>query len=163
MTAFSGGDVLERKLQEIADKLGGGQALRVGFLEGATYPDGTPVALVAGANEFGDPGRSRPPRPFFRSMIADKSQLWPKELGAVIKARDYDVSQALGLMGERIKGQLQESIREFAEPPLAQSTIAAKSRGRVDEHPAGYGPEKPLIETAHMLNSVDYDVLEVDQ
>jgi hypothetical protein len=160
MTGFSGGDALERKLKEIAEKLGDGQVLRVGFLENAAYPDGTPVALVAGANEFGDPGRNRPPRPFFRSLIADKSQVWPKELGSVIQSCDYDIGQALGLMGERIRSQLQESIRAFAEPGLAESTIAAKSRGRVDAHSPGYGPEKPLIETGHMLNSVDYDIQE---
>lgn len=160
MTGFSGGEALERRLAEIAEGLGNGEVLRVGFLESATYPDGTPVALVAGANEFGDPGRNRPPRPFFRNMITDNAQMWPAELGAVIRTSGYDVGQALGLMGERIRGQLQASIRSFSEPPLAPSTIAAKARGRVDEHQGGYGPEKPLIHTAHMLNSVDYDTQE---
>lgn len=50
---FSGGSALESKLREIAEKIGAPKTLRVGFLEGATYPDGTPVALVAAANEFG--------------------------------------------------------------------------------------------------------------
>lgn len=162
MTGFSGGEALERKLEEIAEKLGDGQVLRVGFLENAAYPDGTPVALVAGANEFGDPGRNRPPRPFFRNMIAGASQMWPKELSSVLKLNGYDAGRALGLMGERIKGQLQASIRSFADPALAEATIVAKSRGRVGDHQAGYGPEKPLIETGHMLNSVDYDVQEGD-
>lgn len=162
MAALSGGDALERHLAEIAERLGNGDVLRVGFLENASYPDGTPVALVAGANEFGDPGRNRPPRPFFRNMITDRSQMWPRELGSILQASGFDAARSLGLMGERIKGQLQESIRSFAEPPLAESTIKAKSRGRVDEHPAGYGPEKPLIRTGHMLNSVDYDVQDGD-
>lgn len=162
MTAFTGGNALERRLREIAENLAGGQTVRVGFLENASYPDGTPVALVAAANEFGDPGRNRPPRPFFRSMIAEKSQMWPKELGTVLQSTGYDADRALGLMGERIKGQLQASIREFSDPGLAESTIAAKSRGRVGEHQAGYGPEKPLIETGHMLNSVDYDIQKGD-
>jgi hypothetical protein len=33
--------------------LSSGDDLKVGFLEGAKYPDGTPVALVAATNEFG--------------------------------------------------------------------------------------------------------------
>ena len=39
---------LMKKLEEIAQKMGGG-AVEVGFMEGATYPDGTPVPAVAPA------------------------------------------------------------------------------------------------------------------
>ncbi|WP_423786270.1 hypothetical protein [Klebsiella aerogenes] len=51
-------------------------------------------------------------------------------------------------VGEIIKGQLQNSIRQLTDPPLAQSTIEQK------------GSDKPLILTGHMLNSVDYEVSE---
>lgn len=47
MTTFSGGAALEAKLSELAEKLGDGKTLRVGFLEGATYPDGQSVPMVA--------------------------------------------------------------------------------------------------------------------
>ena len=40
MTSFSGGEALEKKLAELAERLGESKTLRVGFLEGATYPDG---------------------------------------------------------------------------------------------------------------------------
>ncbi len=146
MTSFSGGDALEKKLAEIAEKLGNPQTLRVGFLEGATYPDGESVPMVAAANEFGDPIMNRPPRPFFRGMIAEKSPQWGDDIGKIALAINYDSSTLFQLMGERIKDQLQESIREFTSPELAQSTIDRK------------GFDKPLILTEHMLNSVDYDV-----
>lgn len=146
MASFSGGAALEAKLAEIAEQLGDGATIRVGFLEGATYPDGTSVPLVAAANEFGDPGMNRPARPFFRRMIAAKSSEWGSDLSKFAIASGYDARAFLPLMGERIKDQLQESIREFYDPPLAQSTIDRK------------GFDKPLIETSHMLNSVDYDV-----
>lgn len=146
MASFSGGSALEAKLAEIAERLGGGETLRVGFLEGATYPDGTAVPLVAAANEFGDPGMNRPPRPFFRRMIAAKSPEWGSDLSKVAMASGYDPKAFLPLMGERIKAQLQESIRELTDPALAQSTIDRK------------GFDKPLIDTGHMLNSVDYDI-----
>lgn len=58
---LKGGEALAKKLKELADKLGDGGTLRVGFIEGATYPDGTPVALVAAANEFGRPDKNQPP------------------------------------------------------------------------------------------------------
>jgi len=146
MTTFSGGEALERKLRELAEKLGDGKVLRVGFLEGATYPDGQPVATVAASNEFGNPANNQPPRPFFRNMIAAKSPQWADDLAKLAEAGDYDVELFMGRMGEHVKGQLQESIREFTEPELSPVTIAKK------------GFSKPLIDTSHMLNSVDYEV-----
>src|SRR5262245_47719483 len=53
MARLRGGDKLEAALREISRKVGKPGTLRVGFLSDATYPDGTPVALVAAANEFG--------------------------------------------------------------------------------------------------------------
>lgn len=50
---LSGGEGLRRHLQEIARKLGGDELVRVGFLEGSTYPDGQPTANVAAVQEFG--------------------------------------------------------------------------------------------------------------
>lgn len=146
MTSFSGGEGLEKALSEIAEKLGNGSTLRVGFLEGATYPDGELVPMVAAANEFGDPGMNRPARPYFRRMIAMKSPEWGNDISRIAMATSYDPRAFLPLMGEHIKSQLQESIREFTDPPLSPYTIKRK------------GFAKPLIETSHMLNSVDYDV-----
>jgi len=146
MSSFSGGDALQKRLADLAQSLGDAKTLRVGFLEGATYPDGESVAMVAAANEFGDPGMNRPPRPFFRRMIEEKSPQWGDDIGKIAVAVKYDASTLFPLMGERIKEQLQASIRDFTDPALADSTIARK------------GFDKPLIETTHMLNSVDYDV-----
>lgn len=53
---FSGGDKLQRYLQEIAANLatlGTNPSVRIGFLEGSIYDDGTPVAQIAAINEFG--------------------------------------------------------------------------------------------------------------
>lgn len=143
---LKGGQALVKRLEELAQRLGDGGTLRVGFLEGATYPDGTPVALVAAVNEFGRPDRNQPPRPFFRAMIAEKQKDWPRALGAVAKNNDYDIDKTLGQMGEGIKGQLQESIRNLDSPVLSPVTVARK------------GFEKPLVDTGHMMNSVDYEV-----
>jgi len=140
----SGGDKLEKALAELASKLQDGKTLSVGFLENATYPDGTSVAFVAAMNEF---GTSRmPPRPFFRNMIQDKSPEWPSAIAGLLKSTDMDVDKTLMLAGEAIKGQLQQSINTLTSPPLAESTIDRK------------GHSKPLIDTSVMVNSVDYVV-----
>ena len=150
---LSGGEGLQKALADIARKMGGG-LVKVGFLEGATYPDGTPVAAVAFWNEYGKEVNSQGgdyfqlPRPFFRRMIAKESPEWADKMAKLAKAYDYDGAKVLALMGEDIKGALQQSINDFESPPLAQSTIDAK------------GFEKPLIDTSHMLNSVNYEVEE---
>ncbi|HEV2540198.1 MAG TPA: hypothetical protein VGU03_10875 [Frateuria sp.] len=143
---LSGGEGLRAKLEEVRQKVGKGELLRLGFLENATYPDGTPVAYIAAINEYGNPANNQPPRPFFRRMIAEKSPGWGASMAKVLKAADCNLDVAFGRMGEGIRGQLQASIRQLDAPALAAATIAAK------------GFEKPLVDTGHMLNSVDYDI-----
>ena len=148
---LTGAPGLMKKLEEIAQRMGGG-SVSVGFLEGATYPDGTSVPAVAYWNEFGKMVQSQEgnyfqlPRPFFRQMIAKESPTWPRKMAKLAKATGYDGPRVLALMGEDIKGGLQESINSLDSPPLADSTVAAK------------GFSKPLIDTSHMINSVDYEV-----
>ena len=151
MASLKGGDALKRRLANIAKRLDGASELRVGFLEGATYPDGTPVATVAATNEFGRPDKGQPPRPFFRTMIDENSPNWGRQIGKLLKANGGDSEAALDAMGSVIKGQLQRSINQFTSPPLAPSTVAAK------------GFDKPLISTAHMIKSIDYEIAEREE
>jgi hypothetical protein len=120
--------------------------VKVGFLGGATYPDGTSVAMVAAVNEFGAPSRGQPPRPFFRNMIAEQSPTWGAKVAAIMKTNGADVMATLDVMGQEIQGRLIQSINTLTEPPLAASTIARK------------GFDKPLIDTSLMVKSVSYEV-----
>lgn len=147
MNHISGGEKLERYLRDLAKKVSNAGTLEVGFLEGATYPDGTPVALVAAVNEFGSAANGTPARPAFRNMVAEKSPGWGPAMAECLKQTDNDAAQALELMGEGIKGQLQESIIDFSGVPLAPATIARK------------GNDKQLVDSSHELNSVDYAVV----
>jgi hypothetical protein len=99
-----------------------------------------------------------PPRPYFRNMIAKHKDAWGGQLGALLKAKNFNATTALKQMGALIKGQLQQSIVDTNSPPLAASTIRRKSRGRVNKIAGVLGPAKPLVETGTMLNSVDYEV-----
>jgi len=185
---FSGGEALQKYLESISESMAKASGLKVGFLEGSTYDDGTPVPVVAAVNEFGGtidiPERKQdlhfkydertgdvghrfvrankanfvqsvtvpahkitiPPRPYFRNMIAAKSPEWGEELGKLMVRFDYDASDALAQMGERIKGQLQDSIVALRDPPNAASTLRQKAGSN------------PLVDTGHMLASVDYEV-----
>jgi hypothetical protein len=47
MVTVTGGDRFREKLQGIARQITNASAVKVGFLAESTYPDGTPVAMVA--------------------------------------------------------------------------------------------------------------------
>lgn len=174
---IKGGDKLEKHLAELARKIGGPATLQVGFLENATYPDGTSVAMVAAIQNFGAPKRGIPPRPYFSNMVSEKSPQWPATLATILKSNDYDGAGALELMGHGIKGQLQQSIIDTTAPPLSPVTImlrgmkandpalvvtgktVGEAAARVAAGKTNYGAStKPLVEHGDMLNAVDFTV-----
>lgn len=177
MAELKGGEKLDRVLESLSRKLERGGVLKVGFLEGATYPDGTPVATVAAIQNFGAPARGIPPRPFFTNMIKEKSERWASALAALLKRNDWDVDKTLNQMGAGIKGQLQQAIVDMNAPPLSQVTLMlrkmrsedpdlevtgatvgeAARRVAAGESTAGVAT-KPLIDSTNMINSVDYEV-----
>ena len=143
MSALSGGAGAQAYLQGLVKKIQDAGVLRVGFLENATYPDGTKVAEVAAKNEYGS--IDNPIRPFFRTMVKQKKASWSTNVANVMAANNYDIDKTFNLVGEKIVGQLRDSIQGWTTPPNSQQTIDRK------------GFNKPLIDTAHMLNSAAYD------
>lgn len=146
MAEVKGGDKFAAALKAIAAKLGAGNVVKIGFFEGATYPDGTSVPLVAAINNYGAPSRGIPPRPFFSNMIAEKSPSWPSLVEASLKLANYNTAEALDTVGETVKGQLRDSIANGGWAPNAPSTLARK---------AG---TQPLIDTGQLLDSVKHIV-----
>lgn len=169
---LSGGEKLERRLEAIAAKIARPFTLRVGFLEGATYPDGTPVATIAALQNFGSPGGKIPARPFFTKMIEEKSGNWGEALANRLVALDWDLDKALEQMGNGIAGQLRTAIVEMNEPANSPVTALLKSRfpdgvyeasdvweAYADVAAGESAPgSKPLVWSGNMLNSVDYEV-----
>lgn len=146
MAIGRGGNKLVDKLRVFSEHIGSARAVRVGFLENATYPDGTPVAMIAAIQDGGAPAAGIPPRPFFRNMVATKKAEWPGALGEALKDNGFDALTALHLMGQGISGQLRQSIVDTNSPPLLPATARRK------------GSSKPLVDSGHMLQSVDYEV-----
>lgn len=136
----------DRAMREISEMLGNAGGVRIGFLENATYPDGTPVAMIAAIQDGGAPSVGIPPRPFFRNMIAAKQAEWPDAIAGLIVANGYDARRTLEQIGEAIAGQLRQSLIDTNAPALAPSTIRRK------------GFAKPLVDSGHMLNSIGYEV-----
>ena len=87
-----------------------------------------------------------PPRPYFRNMIKQNGPGWPKAIALLLKNNEYNAAKVLGLVGQLIKGQLQQSILSNTPPPNAPSTIARKGHSRT------------LVDSGHMVQSVDYEI-----
>lgn len=146
MAKVTGGDKLGVKLGDLGKKIASGKKVRVGFLEGATYPDGKSVPMIAAINEYGAPSRGQPPRPFFRNTIAAHQSEWPRVIADLLKTNDMDAAKTLAQVGAVIAGQIRQGIVDLMAPPLAASTVRKK------------GSSKPLVDTGHMLASVDFEV-----
>lgn len=182
MAQVTGGDKVEAALARIERKIASTTArpsVKIGFMKGAPYPDGASVPMVAAIQEFGAPRASIPPRPYFRNMIAKHKEEWPKQAAKLLAGNDYNIKLTLGLMGELIAGELQQSIKEIMDPPLSQVTLMlrkmrsqdqtlvvtartvgeAARRVAAGESTAGVST-KPLVDSGHLLNSVTYQVIE---
>lgn len=146
MVGMKGGEALQKALAAYASKANKNKGVDVGFQNGATEEDGTPVALVAAFNEYGVPSHNQPPRPFFRIAISENTTKWGRQFANGIKHTNGDFAKVFALMGESISADIRKSIIELVSPPLAESTIKRK------------GFEKPLIETSTMLKNVTYVV-----
>lgn len=150
---IKGGDKFQKALNDIAEKMTS-EKVHVGFLEGAKYPDGKTVPMIAAINEYGRPDKGQPPRPFFRNMIAAKKGEWPAAMSGLLKHNKYDVVKTLKITGKKVAEQLQQSIIDLVSPPLAESTIRRKTAKGASN------PTKPLEDTKHMLQSVDFEIVD---
>ncbi|OCJ20017.1 hypothetical protein A6U95_15245 [Serratia sp. 14-2641] len=137
---------------------------RVGWMESARYPDGTPVAGVAVVQEYGSADGKIPPRSMMRSTQAEKKNEWDntmkKGFSAVLRGTrtSAQVMEGLGLMAA---GDVRKKITQIFEPPLATSTLKARARK------AGPGATvistKPLNDSGLMLATVTHVVIGGDE
>jgi len=138
-------DRLDAIARELANK-----TLKVGFIDGATYPTGESVAQVAFNNEYGVPEKRQPPRPFFRNAISDHQDEWKDAIGRGIRA-GYPVAQVLEQVGALAASDAYTSITQLMDPPISMRTIRERQeRGNMST--------KPLIDTKIMINSISYEV-----
>jgi len=135
-------DKVQKALSSIAEKMEG--SVKVGWMENATYPDGTYVAQVAAWNEYGT--SKSPMRPFIRNMITKESDKWAETIQKASIAFDYNGNQVLNTMGQVILEDMQQAIVDFSDPRNAPSTIAKK------------GFDSPLLDTGHMKDSITFVV-----
>lgn len=159
MANLRGGKNFEKAIKSALTRMKPG-LLKVGFLKGETYPDGTSLPMIAAGNEFGIPYRNivsedgvkskvaigQPPRPFFRNAIKKNQSDWAKASGKLFKKTGFDTEQTLALLGTIIADDVKQSIKDFKTPKLAPSTVKRK------------GFSKPLIDSSDMYDHVQSQV-----
>lgn len=125
-----------------------GRGVKVGLRAGSGSTGGVPIVEYAAYQEFGTD--TIPARPFMRHAV-DTNE---KQIAQVAKAAAQRVVSgrsnadgALDMLGLWFKSRIQDSIRTAAAwaAPLSPRTIRQKRSSR------------PLIDTASMLNAVDYE------
>ena len=133
------GKAFKKALQEL-----GKLEVRVGYQEGATYPDGTPVINVALWNELGT--SNIPPRPFIRQTVENNEAKFQTRMKSVANklANGSTADKVLNELGVFAKGMLQKEIKDGEFVANAPSTVAQK------------GSDRPLIDTGLLRQSVNF-------
>lgn len=127
----------------------GRKRVRVGVLTGGEQGD------IAFWMEYGVPSRNIPSRPFLRATFAlrrDEIIAYQTRLLKLILQGVLDETRALGLLGEYVASLIKELIVRYGKQifvPLALATIQRK------------GSDKPLVDTAGLLNSITWEIVEV--
>jgi hypothetical protein len=168
-----GFEVLAAKLKELA-----GVETRVGWFPSAKYADGTPVAYTMSINEFG--AGPIPPRPFFRTTIAEQKAAWAGYAAQGAKAvlnGKLTAEQVMDGIGERGQEDVKETINTITSPSLSPITLELRAMKYKDPslritgaivgqaaakvRQPGYQlasgtPDKPLIDTKTAITTLTH-------
>lgn len=140
---------LENYLNGLAERLNATE-VKIGFINGDVYSDGTSVAEVAYKNEYGVPENNQPPRPFFRTAINSHKDEWVDAISRGL-ASGLDARETLEAVGAVVQGDIQTSISELMDPELSEVTLEIRRS-------KGNSSTKPLVDTGTMIESVNYEV-----
>ena len=143
----TGGDVARAAIARARDnaRAASSRKVAVGIFEDARYPNGTQVAAVAMAHEF---GIGVPERPFFRAALP---AIFRRVRAIVADRGVLDLDDAtLDAIGAAAAEELQRSADRLSSPPLAASTRRARQRkGR---------RLNPLIDTRRLVEAITHRV-----
>jgi hypothetical protein len=145
-----GASYLVRRAAELANKV----EFSIGVPENAgDYPDGTPVATVALAHEF---GLGVPQRSFIRGWFDGKGQgHFGRELARMAQGtllHGVPLDAQIAAFGEKSVQEIRSRMDEGITPSLKEATVKHK---RAAGSPT---PETPLEDTHRLRNAVTWKV-----
>ena len=164
--------------QVFAEKGDKPSAVRVGIQgDGAVKTEGgMSLVDIATVHEFGSTDGRIPQRSFIRSTFDKNKKQYQKlvnEMARQVLDGKVDADSGLGLIGQKFVADVKKTIRDGIEPPLAQSTIAGRTKkikalaGNANQSAATAAAEHlentgelpagavtPLIDTGRLINSI---------
>jgi len=160
-----------RNLKVIVDRVGrtqklieslGGERVLVGIPAETAFREPEPGepsqpnnAMLGFIHQFGSPARNIPARPFLPEGVRDAqdqiARVLESSARATLSGQQTDATQALHKVGLIAQEAVKKRIKSGPFVPLHPKTLAARRR-------KGRTGEKPLIDTAQLLNSVTYVV-----
>lgn len=115
---------------------------------GITYPDGTPVILVAAVNNYGSQSRGIPARPFMqegaKAAIAGEAGQIAAALVPALNREEITAFEILRQMGPYAEAAFKGVFTGHEWQPNAPYTVEQK------------GSEQPLIDTGLLRNSLTH-------
>lgn len=156
----------DKNFQKAMRELETKKAAMVGWFESATYDDKdeTPVAFVAAQNEYGNPAKRIPARPFMRPTVIEKRTEWQGVIDRManrILEGKASSDDALTVIGEKAAADIREKITDIWEPELSPVTIKNRLSRYRNQNKVG-NLYKPLVDTGHMLATLTSRVQEND-
>lgn len=141
-------------LEDLQKKYKSNKQLAIGYPIGTTgtstkYPDGTPVLLVAAANNFGAPSRGVPARDFMdQGAVRALEKTGPITAALIpkVNAGGMTLEQLLDTLGPVAVAEFQQTIVDFDDPANSDATIKAK------------GSSNPLVDTSLMNQTLTHIV-----
>lgn len=134
---------------------------KVGWFESSKYPDGTSVAYVAAIQEMGFAPKGIPPRMGMRQMAKVKREAWARvaETGAKrIMKGNATAPEMMELIGAVAEADLRKQIKSVTEPPLAESTLAARAAKLAKGDSLTATGSSPLNDTGLMIATATHIV-----
>ena len=133
---------------------------KVGWFQNSKYENGLPVALIAAQNEFGNPSKHIPGRPFLRPTIVEKEREWADIATAGARAilrGNQTVGSVLEGLGLKAAGDVRKKISLITQPPLSPVTIYNRLHRKSNKKTIGL-LTKPLIDTGIMIGTLTNSV-----
>ena len=130
--------------------------VKVGYFENSKRVDGLPNAYVASIHEFGSPSNNIPPRPTLNPALQNNKEEFSKII--VNSFRNGTIRDGFELIGQLAVSKVKSEIATLKNPPLKESTIRARLRGKKQGKSVSLTVAKPLVHTKQMLQAVDYEV-----
>jgi phage gpG-like protein len=136
---------------------------KVGWFKDSRYPaseGGQYVAEIAAQNEYGNPSKNIPARPFMRPTVIEKQNAWlafAAKLATQVLEDKLTAHQAMESIAIMAENDVIKKIKSITSPPLAQATIKARLNKYKDKKTIG-ALNKPLIDTGYMIATLTHEV-----